>query len=284
MTGRRRMLEVDRIHVALPDRTRKSLLGVAPLVEILKGVSLTVAPGEAVGIVGESGSGKSTLARAILRIHEPQAGRILFDGTDITHLGRHPLKAVRLRMQMIFQDSQSALNPRHKVRDILAGLFIARGLKDRRGAAEAVGDLLAQVGLGAEHLERYPHQLSGGQRQRVGIARAIALEPELVVADEIVSGLDVSVQVQILDLLKRLQKERGLALLFISHDLSVVRSLCDRAVVMRNGEVAEAGSCRQLFDAPAHPYTRMLLRSIPLPVVDPDWLAQDLADPENVGQ
>jgi peptide/nickel transport system ATP-binding protein len=247
-----------------------------PMVDILEDVSVSIGPGEAVGIVGESGSGKSTLARTILRIHRPRAGRIVFFGEDIAQAGDAPLKRARERMQMIFQDSQSALNPRHRIGDILAAPYIARGRLDRRRARDAAADLLSRVGLSSEHLGRYPHQLSGGQRQRIGIAKAIALEPALIIADEIVSGLDVSVQVQILDLLKTLRKEGRMALIFISHDLSVVRTVCERAVVMREGRVVEAADCGELFQAPRHPYTRMLLRSIPLPVVEPTWLTQDL--------
>ena len=216
------MLEVRNLRIALPDRSRKPVFGPAPLLEILKGIDLSVAPGETIGLVGESGSGKSTLARALLRLYRPSAGRIVFEGQDITDLPESALRPLRARMQIVFQDSQSAPNPRLTVGTALAEPFLSYGrAKDSREALRLAAGLLEHVGLAPGMAARYPHQLSGGQRQRVGIARAIALNPALVVADEIVSGLDVSVQAQILQLLQALRSETGMALVLISHDLSM---------------------------------------------------------------
>ena len=267
------MLEVRGLHVALPDRGRKPVFGRAPLLEILKGIDLTVGAGETVGLVGESGSGKSTLARALLRLYRPSAGTIAFEGRDITSLDEAKLHPLRARMQIVFQDSQSALNPRLSIGIALAEPFLSYGrARDAREALVLAGALLKRVDLPADFASRYPHQLSGGQRQRVGIARAIALNPRLVVADEIVSGLDVSVQAQILDLLRTLRAETGMALVLISHDLSVVRALCERVLVMQHGAIVESGLSAGVFGAPQHPYTRKLLRAIPLPEVDPAWI------------
>ena len=267
------MLEVRNLRIALPDRSRKPVFGAAPLLEILKGIDLSVAPGETIGLVGESGSGKSTLARALLRLYRPSAGRIVFEGQDITDLPESALRPLRARMQIVFQDSQSALNPRLTVGTALAEPFLSYGrAKDSREALRLAAGLLEHVGLAPGMAARYPHQLSGGQRQRVGIARAIALNPALVVADEIVSGLDVSVQAQILQLLQALRSETGMALVLISHDLSVVRALCEKVVVMQHGVIVESGLSAEVFAAPQHPYTRKLLRAIPLPEVDPAWI------------
>ena len=267
------MLEVRDLRIALPDRSRKPVFGPAPLLEILKGIDLSVAPGETIGLVGESGSGKSTLARALLRLYRPSAGRIVFEGQDITDLPESALRPLRARMQIVFQDSQSALNPRLTVGTALAEPFLSYGrAKDSREALRLAAGLLEHVGLAPDMSARYPHQLSGGQRQRVGIARAIALNPALVVADEIVSGLDVSVQAQILQLLQALRSETGMALVLISHDLSVVRALCEKVVVMQHGVIVESGLSAEVFAAPQHPYTRKLLRAIPLPEVDPTWI------------
>jgi len=267
------MLEVRNLRIALPDRSRKPIFGAAPLLEILKGIDLSVAPGETIGLVGESGSGKSTLARALLRLYRPSAGRIVFEGQDITALPESALRPLRARMQIVFQDSQSALNPRLTVGTALAEPFLSYGrARDSREALRLAAGLLEHVGLAPGMAARYPHQLSGGQRQRVGIARAIALNPALVVADEIVSGLDVSVQAQILELLRALRSETGMALVLISHDLSVVRALCEKVVVMQHGVIVESGLSAEVFAAPQHPYTRKLLRAIPLPEVDPAWI------------
>lgn len=229
-------------------------------------VSLSVARGETLGLVGESGCGKSSLARLILRLEEPSAGTIRIDGEDIAHLRGSALKAARRRVQMIFQDPYASLNPRMRVRRIIAEALVNYRVADRDGIAARVEDIAAQAGLSPFHLDRFPHELSGGQCQRVGIARAIALEPELIVADEPVSALDVSIQAQILNLIMKLQETRGLTLVFISHDLSVVSHIADRVAVMYLGRIAETGPAQRIFARPAHPYTRTLLAAVPRPV------------------
>jgi len=267
------LLEARGLRVALPDRGSKRVFGRPPLIEILKGIDLSIGAGETVGLVGESGSGKSTLARALLRLYPLSAGKIVFEGRDLSTLEESELRPLRARMQIVFQDSQSALNPRLTIGSALAEPFLSYGrASGSREALRLAGGLLERVGLGAGMSGRYPHQLSGGQRQRVGIARAIALQPALVVADEIVSGLDVSVQAQVLDLLRTLRAETGMALVLISHDLSVVRALCERVVIMQHGLVVEAGVSETVFKDPQHPYTRKLLRAIPLPEVDSEWI------------
>ncbi len=267
------MLEAHGLSLALPDRVTRRTFGPPPLVPILSNIDLRLAAGESLGIVGESGSGKTSLGRALIRLYRPTGGRLLFEDRDITDLPEADLRPLRERMQFIFQDPLSALNPRQRIATVLARPLRAFG---RAGSAKAArrhaAGLLDRVGLADSLLDRYPHQLSGGQRQRIGIARAIALEPRLVVADEITSGLDVSTQAQILTLLRALKRDMGLALIFISHDLSTVRILCDRVLVLRQGEVAETGPCAEVFAAPKHPYTRMLLDSIPLPEIEPGWL------------
>lgn len=236
----------------------------------LKGVSVEAWRGETVGIVGESGSGKSTLGRCLLRLADPDAGTVRFDGQDITGASRATLLPLRRRMQMIFQDPLSSLNPRHTVRALLAQpLRLHRPDLDHDARCRA---LLEDVGLGEEHLRRYPHQLSGGQRQRVGIARALAVEPDFVLADEIVSGLDVSTQAQVLELLRGLGKRLGLTVMFISHDLSVVRRVCERVYVMKDGLVVESGATETLFAAPGAAYTKRLIAAVPPHEPSADWL------------
>ncbi len=267
------LFEVKNLRLSLPDRAQKPLLGAAPPLEILKGLSFSIATGETLGIVGESGSGKSTLGRTLIRLHEPSAGVIRFMGRDISHLPEAVLRPMRRDLQMIFQDPSSSLNPRKTIGAIIAAPLllhgIAAGIREARERARAV---LQQVGLPAAFAERYPHELSGGQRQRIGIARAIGLQPRFVLADEIVSGLDVSTQAQILDLLATLKGALGLTMAFVSHDLSVVRRLCDRVMVMKQGRIVEICETAALFDAPGDPYTRQLLQAIPLPEIDPGWL------------
>jgi ABC-type glutathione transport system ATPase component len=251
---------------------------------VLHGVDLRVGKGETVGIVGESGSGKTTLGRALLGLVRPAAGSIIFDGADIAALDEAERRPLRQRMQMIFQDPMSSLNPRHTIGRILIEPILLHGLAPSREAARAlVHGVLDRVGLARDTVERFSYELSGGQRQRVGIARAVVLRPDFVLADEIVSGLDVSTQAQVLQLLKELTREMHLALAFISHDLSVIRSICQRVVVMREGRVVEEGPCERVFAAPQSAYTRMLIDAIPLPTVDPDWLDRDAAVEALVG-
>ncbi len=250
--------------------TRRGLIGARPGTRVLHGVDLSIGRAETVGIVGESGSGKTTLGRALLRLVEPSAGVIRFTGEDITHRPEEALRPLRRRMQMIFQDPMACLNPRHTIRRILTEPLRLHGLAPDAATARAkVAAMLDRVGLPQAVLDRHPHEISGGQRQRVGIARAAVLEPEFVLADEIVSGLDVSTQAQVLRLLKGLTAEMGLAMAFISHDLSVIRAVCDRVVVMRHGRIVEEGPCEAVFAAPRDPYTRTLLDAIPLPEIDP---------------
>jgi ABC-type glutathione transport system ATPase component len=245
---------------------------------VLHGVDIRIGRGETVGIVGESGSGKTTLGRALLGLVKPSAGSVVFDGKDITALDERARQPLRRRMQMIFQDPMSSLNPRHTIGRILIEPILLHGLAESRAAAlSQVHNVLDRVGLGRRTVDCYSYELSGGQRQRVGIARAIVLRPDFVLADEIVSGLDVSTQAQVLRLLKELTGEMHLALAFISHDLSVIRSICQRVVVMREGRVVEEGPCDRVFAAPRAAYTRTLIDAIPLPTVDPGWLNRDIA-------
>ena len=241
---------------------------------VLNSVSLQVAAGEVVGIVGESGSGKTTLGRALLRLAPTLSGSILFDGIEISRLNDRQMRPMRRRMQMIFQDPMASLNPRHTIgRTLIAPLLLHHPQITRRDAALRAAAMADRVGLPSATLQRFPHELSGGQRQRVGIARALLLGPDFVLADEIVSGLDVSTQAHVLQLLGELGREMGLALAFISHDLSVVRAICHRVVVLRHGEIVEQGACQKLFANPQSAYTRALIDAIPLPVPDPTWLA-----------
>lgn len=259
---------IENLRLSLADMTRKPLLGAAPRLEILKGLSFTIPKGAVVGIVGGSGSGKSTLGRVLVRLLEPSGGRVLFDGVDITHLDEAALRPLRRRFQMIFQDPMSSLNPRHRVGTIIAEPLRLHGFDDVGGR---VARALDHVGLPQGFAARYPHELSGGQRQRVGIARAIALEPDFILADEIVSGLDVSSQAQVLNLLERLVADLGLTLAFISHDLSVIRRLCQRTIVLHQGVIVEDRVTAELFADPQAAYTRELLDAIPLPDPDQVW-------------
>jgi len=234
-------------------------------VQAVDDVSFSVDPGETLGLVGESGSGKTTAGRAILRLIEPTAGQVTFDGTDVTRADADTLRHLRRSMQIVFQDPYSSLNPRLRVLDIVGEALEVHGLTSGAETERRVAELLGRVGLSPSALNRYPHEFSGGQRQRIGVARAIALEPKLVVLDEPVSALDVSIQAQVVNLLLELRREMGLAYLFIAHDLSVVRHLSHRIAVMYLGELVEVATRDRLFSAPAHPYTRALLSAIPVP-------------------
>ena len=260
------------------------------LVKASDDINFDLMPGETLGLVGESGCGKTTTGRAILRALTPTAGEVLFDGdgvdaVDLATLPEKDLKSLRTQMQMIFQDPFSSLNPRMTVGDIVAEPLVIHGVGTRQERLHSVMAMLTKVGLKPEHRTRYPHAFSGGQRQRIGIARALIMHPKLVVCDEAVSALDVSVQAQVINLLQDLQKELGLTYIFIAHDLSVVKHICDRIAVMYAGRIVELAPTQALFDDPKHPYTKALLSAVPDP--DPDRpmnmaLSGEVADPGNL--
>jgi len=261
------LLQVD--HLKKYFSSRKQFLGSEPkTVKAVDDVSFTIARGETLGVVGESGCGKSTLGRAILRLHEPDSGKLVYDGVDLLSLNHSEMRNYRQKMQIIFQDPYASLNPRMTVKELICASLDVFGIGTKQERIEKVLDMMEKVGLPLEYLNRYPHEFSGGQRQRIMIARALVLNPDFVIGDEPVSALDVSVRAQVLNLMKDLQQEFSLTYLFISHDLSVVRYLCDRVMVMYLGKVMEIATKEELYSHAQHPYTQALLSSIPIPDVD----------------
>jgi len=281
------LVELDDLKVWFPIKSGIVLDRHVGDVKAVDGVSLEIQRGETLGLVGESGCGKSTVGRALLRLYEPTAGKIVFDGTDITHMSEKELRPLRRRMQMVFQDPYASLNPRHSVGRMVGEPLRVHGLSRGKDVHKKVRELLQVVGLPADAASRYPHEFSGGQRQRIGLARALALNPDFIVCDEPVSALDVSIQAQIVNLLETLQREFDLTYLFIAHDLAVVRHISDRIAVMYLGQIMELSPADDLYDNPLHPYTISLLSAIPIP--DPEiernrssiLLQGDLPSPAN---
>jgi peptide/nickel transport system ATP-binding protein/oligopeptide transport system ATP-binding protein len=259
---------LDVRHLVKEFTRTKGLGGKATTLRAVDDVSFTIERGETFGLVGESGSGKTTTGRCILRLIEPTSGEVIFDGRDVLALSRAEMRAARRQMQIVFQDPYSSLNPRLRVEDIVEEPLVIHKLGSKPERRQRVRDLFELVGLNPDHLRRFPHEFSGGQRQRIGLARALALNPSLVIADEPVSALDVSVQAQVVNLLMDLQQQLSLTYLFIAHDLRLVEHICGRVAVMYLGRIVELGETAKLFASPQHPYTRALLSAIPVP--DPD--------------
>ncbi|MGL3148933.1 ABC transporter ATP-binding protein [Microbacterium sp. A82] len=258
------LLSVEHLKVSYPLRSSILLRKTGENVAV-SDVNFEIRPGETVGLVGESGSGKSTIARTVIGLVPAAAGVIRFEGNDIAQLSLRQMKDMRRDMQMVFQDPYASLNPRLTVRDLIAeGWRVHAGIVSRDQWTVEAKALMERVGLNPDYSDRYPHQFSGGQRQRIGIARALALRPKIIICDEAVSALDVSVQAQVLNLLEDLQADLGLSYLFISHDLSVIEHICDRVLVLNKGVVVEEGTAKRLFDDPQHPYTRALLAAVPV--------------------
>ena len=262
------LMRVEHVLKHFPIRTNSLIGRGGPRLKAVDDVSLEITPGETLGLVGETGCGKSTLARCMTRLYDLTGGKVFFDGQDISELSRRQLRPVRREIQMIFQDPYGSLNPRRRVGSIIGDAFSIHGIDSKKGNKRSVQELMELVGLNPEHYNRFPAEFSGGQRQRIGVARALALKPKMIVCDEPVSALDVSIQAQVINLLKDLQSEFGLTYVFISHDLSVVRHVSDRIAVMYLGKVIEISEAARIFDTSRHPYTRALLSA--LPPADPD--------------
>ncbi|WP_063563943.1 ABC transporter ATP-binding protein [Paenibacillus sp. O199] len=259
------LLEIEHLKTYFP--VRKGLLNrTVAHVKAVDDISITIHEGETFGLVGESGSGKSTVGRTIVRLTEKTEGQIRFQGVDLHQLSMQEVRKIRPQLQLIFQDPYSSLNPRIRIGDAIGEAVLDHGLATASEVRDLVKEVLGACGLSSYHIDRFPHEFSGGQRQRIGIARALILNPKLIIADEPVSALDVSIQAQIINLFRRLQQERGLAYLFISHDLSVVEHLCDRIGVMYLGSMVETASRDELFGNPLHPYTKALLSAVPVPI------------------
>jgi peptide/nickel transport system ATP-binding protein len=259
------ILEVQNLKKSFPLSSQGIFSRVKGENKAVNGISFTLNAGETLGLVGESGCGKSTAGRTILKLYDPTEGKIFFEGEEITDFSSSKMKPLRTKMQMIFQDPYSSLNPRHTVGAIIAASFEIQGVTPEGGVKKAVQELMDRVGLNPEHYNRYPHEFSGGQRQRIGIARSIALKPKFIVCDEPVSALDVSIQAQVINLLEDLRDDFGLSYLFIAHDLSVVQHISDRVAVMYLGKIVELAPTSEIYHSPHHPYTKALLSAVPIP-------------------